>query len=311
MLRKRSEQPNHAEWKAAEKALRVQLTKKGAAALLSMTMLVAVGIAGTVAWYTRVAEVSGITMEAAKYDLRANYVTEHLVVYAADYLDTGTKAAPGVTGVIPVRISAESSDLDSRYSLGLDFSSMSNEFQRHICFYYYTKDGDNYVKHYLNPGDLYGEGNIKGTVAKGEGKEVYEYIYWTWVYELSNELYLNNEREWVSGGETPSDADNDENGIGDFDDFDARIGLGECDIQFTGQFPGELADTTVYADGYNGETKTCEPEPDGTKGKLYAYQKAMAVKLDIVGAQAKPDPTHEANASESQGGSVYRAIRQG
>lgn len=281
------------------KAARVQLTKRGGAALLSLILLVAVAIAGTVAWYTRVATIEGITMRAARFDVRANYVTSDLVVDASHYLNVSQgKAAPGTTGVIPIRIDSGSSETAVDYTLGLDFSTMAEDFQKHICFYYYTleENGNNYTKHYMSPGDTSAEAMITGTVQPGSSP-VYEFIYWTWVFQLSKALYLDDDRIWREGEESDNFSAEETDA---FDVFDTHIGLGDWDDVV--ELNGKTYTKEINADGNAAE---------GTTGHLYAYQQAMSVKLNVVGAQAEPTRDDASEHAENHGTSVYYAAPVG
>ena len=81
------------------------LSLKRKTLLLGVTfvLLIALIVAGTAAWYTRVSNVSGITMKVAEFDFNANFQSDDFQVNAFDFAAVDDfKAAPGAGGVIPI-----------------------------------------------------------------------------------------------------------------------------------------------------------------------------------------------------------------
>ena len=75
------------------------LLKKGVATIAAMSLLVALVIFGTLAWYTRIADVTGISLRAAQFDFNANYSNTDFVINVSDYLNVEEPyAAPGTGG---------------------------------------------------------------------------------------------------------------------------------------------------------------------------------------------------------------------
>ena len=273
----------------------------------SLGLLVAVIVVGSVAWFTRVSNTTGMTMDVAEFDLRANSVTEDFIINVSDYLtSTDNKAAPGVKGVIPVIVSADNSQTDVTYSMTLDFSNMADEFKQRLRFYYYDTNG---VEHTFNPS----KNNItyiQATVKRGEGvtpnpNKNREYIYWEWIYELDNSegwFYDTTVNVWKNKSSDSwqfsylyGDGTNaGENGLtlqqnkDAFDAFDTQIGLGKANASMTGHLDGTE------------EEFIADENANGTAGYLYAYQKAMYVKITISGANAEPKSGTVAEAETVQ-----------
>jgi len=291
----------------AANLMRAQVKRKGLATLGALLLLISVAILGTIAWYTRVSNVTGMTMDVAKFDFNANYAAEDdtFIINVGGYLDstlTNGKAAPGTKGVIPIRMSSGDSDTAVSYSLNLDFTEMADEFQNRLRFYYYTNEGTAaspvYELHVIEPSTATQTSSaILGTLAaKGQSGEVkYEYIYWEWVYELDDDWFADNGKWYHKKnaaevydygtqtnltGQQVFDAIYPSTEVATktdlFDEFDTELGTGKKN------------DTMVCHYSGNAETKTADANADGTEGKLYAYQKAMMLKLHVTGAQAKP-----------------------
>lgn len=323
MLRKKIEQVHietqeidNPELNASAAAFRSQLKRKGLATLGALFLLVSVIIIGTVAWYTRISNVTGMTMDVAKFDFNANYTgsddvfTINVGGYLTSTLAEG-KAAPGTKGVIPIRMSSGKSETAVKYSLNLDFAEMADEFQNRLRFYYYintgTAENPVYELHVIDPATATETSSaITGMLAaSGEtGDTKYEYIYWEWMYELDDEWFAQDGK-WYHKADGASerysfDGNTDKTGrqvfdalypdeipegatenkrtaaIDAFDEFDTNIGLGKAN------------DSLECTYARRSVTKTKDEDADGTSGKLYAYQKAMTLKLHVTGAQAKP-----------------------
>lgn len=155
------------------------MKKKALLALASLGMLVTVLIYGTIAWYTTISNVTGLTMDAANFDFEVNDQAEaHLIdVFQYQNINAGL-AAPGSGGVIPIKVSTtEKSEVGATYAINMDFTRMAPEFRDRLRFYYY-KNGDDTNKKYYLTGDT--NSDLIGTLAaKGM---VTEYIYWEWLY---------------------------------------------------------------------------------------------------------------------------------
>lgn len=344
MLRKKIEQVHietqeidNPELNASAAAFRSQLKRKGLATLGALFLLVSVIIIGTVAWYTRVSNVTGMTMDVAKFDFNANYTgsddgfTINVGGYLTSTLAEG-KAAPGTKGVIPIRMSSGKSETAVKYSLNLDFAEMADEFQNRLRFYYYintgTAENPVYELHVIDPATATETSSaITGMLAaSGEtGDTKYEYIYWEWMYELDDEWFADGGK-WYHKADGASerysfDGSTDKTGrqvfdalypdeipegatenkrtaaIDAFDEFDTNIGLGKCNAQIKCH--------------YAGDPRTVEAETDEETGAvtLKAYQVAMTLKLHVTGAQAQPVPIDDASpiTPGTAGTAIYNA----
>lgn len=147
---------------------------------VSLLLVVILILAAVLAWYTRLTNVTGMTFDAAEFDINASYVSDSFIINPYDYsqIEDGL-SAPGAMGYIPVRVytSAEN-EVEATYSLNVDNASMAPEFEERIRFYYYTEEGGEYVEHDLGLGTE----DITGILGVGVD-EATEYIYWEWMYE--------------------------------------------------------------------------------------------------------------------------------
>lgn len=170
------------------------MKKKALLMLASLGLLTTVLIYGTIAWYTNIANVTGLTFDVAEFDFQVNYKPDHFVIQLDNYTNVSIdKAAPGTGGVIPVRVSA-TGDVGATYAINLDFSEMAPEFKERIRFYYYDKDG----KEWLIDENTQ---DITGTIASNGS--VTEFIYWEWIYtaDITPILiapYGENGNQWTS-----------------------------------------------------------------------------------------------------------------
>lgn len=337
MLRRKTEQLHREEQDQTTTSsltvFRSKLRRRGLALGAALALLVGVLIAGTVAWYTQLSNITGMTMKAAKIDIRANYVEDTVIINAGDYLNvSGNKAAPGTKGVIPIRLDAAGSEVDVDYTVSLNFSSMADEFKNRIRFYYYKEvDGTTYEVT-VDPATAAATASaISGKVALGAVNAVnYEYIYWEWVYELDDDWFCSDgvwyykgegevddplrvdvtlETDKAEGAETlfntlypdtPASGGSQDDtvlskAIDDFDEFDSLIGTGEADEELTAHLNGEATD-------YQHDAGAVE----GTVPNLKAYQQAMLVKLYVTGAQATPIPTGATPGTTTGSGTIYR-----
>ena len=329
MLRKKIEQVHietqeidNPELNASAAAFRSQLKRKGLATLGALFLLVSVIIIGTVAWYTRVSNVTGMTMDVAKFDFNANYTgsddvfTINVGGYLTSTLAEG-KAAPGTKGVIPIRMSSGKSETAVSYSLNLDFAEMADEFQNRLRFYYYintgTAENPVYELHVIDPATATQTSSaITGKLAASgqNGATKYEYIYWEWVYELDDDWFCEGGK-WYQGTQTytigvenktgsdyfnslypqvaPAGDDDDD----DDDDSAPQVSPLQTAIDAFDEFDTMIGlgqcDETIDCH-YAGAEKTVEAEKDEATEEitLKAYQVAMKLKLHVTGAQAKP-----------------------
>lgn len=272
-----------------------QIKRKGIAVIASLLLLIAVLIVGSIAWYTRIAGVTGMTLEAAKFDFKANYVESDLFINAADYLDVEhNKAAPGAGGVIPIMLNADQSETAVKYTINLDFSETAEEFKERLRFYYYDKNNN---VHIIDPSSSMSPDNaITGYVMQNHN--TYEYIYWKWRYELDDDWFYVDGKWYENSTSKNYNVKNSEGNVVQmtgkayfeslyqntlatesdaFDAFDTIIGLGQGDDEIAvhmGQSNGEPVLTTL--------TSVNSPTD------MTAYQRAMKVKLVVSGAQAMP-----------------------
>lgn len=290
-----------------------ELTSKAVILIAIGALLVVLIIAGTAAWFTRVSTINQLTMEAANFDFQANYAQEPFIIRAQDYIDIVSggkdKAAPGTTGVIPVFLSTAESEVAANYTLNISFKSMDEEFRKRIRFFYIKcndqgqpigKNGQVTTNYTTNPPveiEFSANNYISGTLPPGGGH--YEYIYWEWVYDLNpnkffyidNGSYQDQDQQWLINyaykntrfaNMYGSTTEEQEQAKLDFDLFDTKVSMGEYDDEYKTYKKEEIP----------------VKRSDGTEEiiTVFAYQKAMEVKIDMVGAQAMP--TYDATPEE-------------
>ena len=171
------------------------MKKKALLALASLGMLVTVLIYGTIAWYTTISNVTGLTMDAANFDFEVNDQAEAFLLdvsqYQSETVNNGL-AAPGTGGVIPIKVSTtEESEVGATYAINMDFTRMAPEFKDRLRFYYFDQTGK---KKYLTGdtnSDLIGTLAAKGTVT--------EYVYWEWLYTADVSAILEAPVNGVNG----------------------------------------------------------------------------------------------------------------
>ena len=332
MLRRKTEQLHREEQdqNSAESLVifRSKLKRRGLALGAALALLIGVLVAGTVAWYTQLSNITGMTLNAAKIDIRANYASNTVIINANEYLNVdNNKAAPGTKGVIPLRVDAEGSETAVDYSISLNFSSMADEFKNRIRFYYYKTENGTTSEVTIDPATAAAtDSAIFGEVAK-QGVN-FEYIYWEWVYELDDDWFCSNgvwyykgtpaagdpTRKNVKGEEklssvgtetfaglysteplTASSTDTPRSkAIDEFDEFDSLIGTGQVDEKMTAHLNGE-----EFSYQYDAGAAV------GTVPNLKAYQQAMLVKLYVTGAQATPVTTAGPSTGNGKTGTVY------
>jgi len=186
-----------------------ELKKKGILLAVSIVLLVSATLYLAFAWYTKMTSVSNIEFTAAKWDFRANYSSDSYEINVYNYPRTDAsgliveegKAAPGTAGFVPVLLSATSSETDVNYSITVDKSTMSKEFQERIYFYSDPLMRDTDI--------LDSEHPLTGTIPHGQA--VTAKVYWKWIYEK------RDVPAWASSilpGETAEQ----------FDAFDLKVG---------------------------------------------------------------------------------------
>ena len=338
MLRIKKSQQN-TEQESSKKNLKLlALKKKGLVLVASLALLVAVLIAGTVAWYTRVSNVTALNMNVAKFDFNANYAYKDFDVNVDEFKNiTEGMAAPGSRGVVPLKIMATASDVDVTYSIGLNFTEMDDRFKERIRFYWFSKDASGNPKmHVIDPATSVQTDNyIKGIIAAGnnpstpaEKKYNYEFIYWEWIYDLSEETdWFNYRGYWYNKNDSVTQYDGDtgrgfsgkktgkdvfdniaypdgtrQEKIDQFDEFDTDLGTGKFDEMFTAILNGTQESEP---------RKAKHKDPDDTTSEItqYAYQSVMYTKFYLSGGEAHPVKEEEIEAGYQEynvgAGSVY------
>ena len=298
------------------KSEKKELTGKGVTLIAIGALLVVLIVAGTAAWFTRVSAINQLTMEAANFDFKANFTQEPFIIRAKDYIDILSngqeKAAPGTTGVIPVWLSADESEVTVNYTMNISYGSMDEEFRKRLRFFYIKcneqgkpvdQNGNVITDFDITPPvevEFSNTDYISGTLPAKEGH--YEYIYWEWVYDLDpkkffyiksgdarDHKWLINQGNWYFSQMYGSTPEEQESAKLAFDEFDTGIGMGK----FDDIFPKSSGDGN-----YEKETITVEHDGQQEEITILAYQKAMEVKVDMVGAQATP--TYDADPGKDR-----------
>ncbi len=189
----------------------------GKAVLVAVTLvlLLSVLVFFTVAWYTKMVSVSGMNFQAAQWDFTANFAIDQMVVSVYDYSSLSEDhAAPGALGYIPITLRAIQSDTDIQFTIQVDRSGMSEEFQERIFFFYYKLDenGDRIqdengqdLRFYFqgSPTDPTVKENMVGVIEKGQTLQVQ--VCWEWLYEAPESATDEQKLAW--------------------DEFDTQVGL--------------------------------------------------------------------------------------
>lgn len=181
-----------------------ELRKKAAMLIISTVLLISTVLYAAFAWYTKNTSVAGMDFKTAKWDVSANYQLDSFTVNVYEYNTIGEEpyAAPGVWGFIPIEMRADGSNTDVVYTITLDKSSLSKEFQDRLYFYYYSGEG-NPPENYALPAlsdlkELVASGadktSIIGTVEFGKEFNV-ECIYWHWLYDYAEYLAYTDPEE--------------------------------------------------------------------------------------------------------------------
>ncbi|NCB52317.1 MAG: hypothetical protein EOM54_10600 [Clostridia bacterium] len=173
--------------------------------IISSMLLVSVLIYATTAWFTKMVSVSGMEFSVAQWDFTANQTLDDMTINVYEYASlNGHLAAPGTAGYIPVLLSATHSDTDVVYYITVDESSMSQEFQDRIFFYYIDSGGVQRI--FENDGN-----DMTGVIAHGTSTTIT--IYWEWIYEL--EFHVPEGQELT---------EEQRQAIEDHNEFDTRVG---------------------------------------------------------------------------------------
>ena len=176
---------------------------------------------------------------------------------------------------------------------------MAPEFRKRLCFFYWTYENGAYRKNYIaSEADM-----INGTV--GGGSEQTEYVYWEWVYELSQGNFFVPEADgakahWSSDasefqalyGET---AEERQAAVEAHDEWDTSVGLKLFDEAL------ESENGTTYERSATPVTISAITSPEITTADsitLSAVQNAMGFKILFYGAQVAPIAGDPENPSE-------------
>ncbi len=201
------------------------IKKRGLLMLVAIIVLAGIIIASSLAWYTKMVSIQSISFKLARWDYNANYQVDDLFVNVNEYTTIGYKnpntgalipnsqispatvryAAPGTAGTISIRLSAANSNTDVNYSIKLDKSTMSSEFQKRIYFYYpkATAGGnlDQYGNQVTNGGydwALFQYGTVQngpeGTIPFSTYEDMT--LKWEWVYDYDEYLQKTDVRQY-------------------------------------------------------------------------------------------------------------------
>ncbi len=186
---------------------------------VSLAVVLAMCVYMTVAWYTKMVSVTGLEFKVAEWDFTANYAGDDIIVNVYEYStinwsETEQLAAPGTAGYIPLKLGAWQSDTDVQFTLLMDRSTMSEDFQKRIFFYCWG-DADGNILNQEEEGarKIYLQGSpenptdttqhvMTGYVNRSGETEVR--VFWEWVYTAPT-------------GSTPEQ-------IETWDEFDTQVG---------------------------------------------------------------------------------------
>lgn len=169
------------------------LKKRGLLVAIALILLIGMAIVFTYAWYTRITSVSALDFHLARWDFNANYQTQEILVNVYEYThvydnpdDDVDLAAPGTAGTINVRLGADEADVDIEYMIMLDKSTLSEEFQKRLYFYY-RDENDNRIEF-----DGFNNG-LPGTIdAHSSAIASFE---WEWIYDYDEYLGINDKKQ--------------------------------------------------------------------------------------------------------------------
>lgn len=186
---------------------------------VSCLLLVVITVFITVAWYTRMVSTAGMEFEVAQWEFSANEMIDDFTVNIYQYshvlqdsAGNTMVAAPGTAGYIPITLSLGDSEVDIEYYVTVDKTSMSDEFQERIFFYYLDENDEEAKLQLFN-----GVDDLTGIITLTEKTEEIN-IYWEWVYEVTTapdgeaytqtEIDANNEFD-TKVGKNPDDYESD------------------------------------------------------------------------------------------------------
>lgn len=201
------------------------IKKRGLLMLVAIIVLAGIIIASSLAWYTKMVSIQSISFKLARWDFNANYQVDDLFVNVNEYTSIGhidpvtgrqtnaeidvhsqRYAAPGTAGTVSLLLSAENSNTDVHYSIKLDKSTMSTEFQKRIFFYYPAKKTGGTIDQYGKPetnGGYEWELFRYDTVQSGPegsipfGQSVTMNLKWEWVYDYDEYLKKTDEFQYT------------------------------------------------------------------------------------------------------------------
>lgn len=166
------------------------LTKKGIMLAVAIVLLVSIAVYATTAWYTKMTSVRGMSFDVAQWDFNAAYQVEDTTVNVYSYTSlTDQKAAPGTAGWIPLVIDASASDTDIDVRIMVDESSMSQEFQDRLTFYFKENPADEELTAFTE------NNSYDVTIQKLSSETIT--LYWDWVYENPDDEATQEQKdEW-------------------------------------------------------------------------------------------------------------------
>lgn len=201
------------------------IKKRGLLMLVAIIVLAGIIIASSLAWYTKMVSIQSISFKLARWDFNANYQVDDLFVNVNEYTSIGyidpvtgrqsnaqidypsdRYAAPGTAGTVSLLLSAENSNTDVHYSIKLDKSTMSTEFQKRIFFYYPARKTGGTINQYGVPetnGGYEWELFRYDTVQSGPegsipfGQSVTMNLKWEWVYDYDEYLKKTDEFQYT------------------------------------------------------------------------------------------------------------------
>ena len=173
-----------------------QKKSTGTTLLIVLLLIVAIVslIFATYAWtkYTeKVADASG-TAQVAKWNVTANVNGQ--AQYTKEFTHVvPTKMAPGTSGVIPVDINLNDSDVCAKYEIFVDTVT---DKPTNVKFYKATKSGNTYTKGSeltvpnASTAAITGYLELTGDSAKNTNESATEYIMWDWPYETAGNVTI-------------------------------------------------------------------------------------------------------------------------
>lgn len=157
--------------------VRKNITRQALLALLTIVLTLVIVFAMTSAWYTNIAQTSGLVFEAEAWGFDGK-------ITVAEGL---TKAAPGDDGVVHLTV-ANNSDAISAISVNINKNKMNEEMQKRLFFYVDTqmnRNDETMERVYLNKTEGYTYNVFgKGQLTLTEQVSNAPVIKWQWVYDV-------------------------------------------------------------------------------------------------------------------------------